>query len=356
MSRKLTIGVVGGGMVSQIAHLPFYLEDPRCEVLAVAESRPSLVRHLRDHFGVANVVADHRQLLEDSRITALLIIAPRPATGPLALEALEAGKDVIVEKPLAHTVEQAETLVQTADAQQRLLGAAFMKRHDPGIQAAKQEFDRLQLGGELGALLLSRFYDYARDYAHPPPAHKRPEESRAVRFETWPTAPHWLPAERGDDYAWFMNAASHDINLLSYFFPAGLRLVHAASPAKGALTASFEWGEVPVVFELAKSASGTWLQGAEFVFERGRMLVEIPSPMATDRASRVIINESSAPDGMRELAVEPIWSFRRQAQTFVGDLLERRQPQTSGDDALADLKSLEAKWRLICTREALNVQ
>jgi predicted dehydrogenase len=356
VSEPLRIGIVGGGMISQIAHLPFYLADSRCEVGAVAESRPSLVRHLREAFKVTRVMDEPGELYADPSISAVVIIAPRPASGPLALAALQAGKDVLVEKPLAHTAPQAQRLVDAAAASKRLLGVAFMKRYDPGVQTARAEFLRLTQTRELGALLLARFYDYARDYAHPPPPHKRPEESRKRRFDTWPTAPDWLPAERAEGYAWFMNAASHDINLMRFFFPTGLTLSHAAAPGRGALTATFAHADTPVVFELAKSASGAWLQGAEFVFEKGRLRLALPSPMATDKSSRVTLNENAAAAGERELAVENEWSFERQAHEFVGDLLRRRQPLTSGADALEDLHVIEAIWRRICSLESRDAR
>ncbi len=354
VDARLRIGIVGGGMISQIAHLPFYLADSRCDVGAVAESRPSLVRHLRDSFKVGRVVDEPAELFADPAISAVVIIAPRPASGPLALAALQAGKDVLVEKPLAHTAPQAQRLVEAAAAKGRLLGVAFMKRYDPGVDAARKEVERLLETRELGALLFARFYDYARDYAHQPPPHKRPEESRSRRFETWPTAPEWLPADRAEEYGWFMNAASHDVNLMRHFFPSGLKLAHAAAPGRGALVATFTHANVPVVFELAKSASGAWLQGAEFVFEKGRLHLELPSPMATDRSSRVTLNENAKGPGVRELAVQHAWSFERQAREFVGDLLERRQPRTSGAAALEDLHAIEAIWRRICNLETCD--
>lgn len=356
MTHQLKIGIVGGGMISQVAHLPFYLGDRRCQVKAVAEMRPSLVRHLRDVLGVKRVVADHRELFNDPDISAVVIIAPCAATGPLALAALEAGKDVIVEKPLAHTAAQVERLIRAASERDRILGVAYMKRYDPGVQAARVEFERLQDTGELGDLLLARFYDYARDYAHGVPPHKRPEESRTMRFEVWPTAPEWLPADRAEEYAWFVKTAGHDINLLTYFFPAHLRLASATAPVQAGLTATFECDGVPVVFELARSASGAWLQGAEFVFERGRVLLEIPSPMAADRSALVTINEISTSASVRALPVQNAWSFTRQARSFVQDLLERRHPLTSGVEALKDLRLTEAIWRRICNHVILDVR
>jgi predicted dehydrogenase len=353
MSTNIKIGIIGGGMMSQIAHLPFYLADKRCEVVAVSESRPSLVRHLNDTLKAKSVVTDHHVLLDDPSISAVIIIAPRQATGPLALAALEAGKDVLVEKPLVHTFQQATKLVNMAAEKDKLLGVAFMKRHDPGVQAAKQELARLISSGVLGQMLMARFYDYARDYAHPPPPHKRPEESRAVRFDTWPTSPDWLSGARADDYAWFMNAASHDINLLTYFFPVNeLRLMHAGAPIGGGLTATFEANRTPVVFELAKSASGEWLQGAEFIFEKGRLQLEIPSPMAVDQVGRVRVNENNGVACVRELSIEKVWSFKCQARAFVGNLLERQQPLTNGVDAMKDIRLIEEIWNQIEHNEA----
>ena len=346
-ATPIGIGIVGGGMIAQIAHLPFYRADPRCRVMAVAESRPSLVAHLHQHFGLVRVVADHDELFADPAIDAVVIVAPRPATGPLVLAALAAGKHVMVEKPLAHTAAQARALVDMAAGRQRLLSVGFMKRHDPGVQSAKREVERLCVTGDYGRLLLARFHDFARDYAHPPPPHKRPAESRARRFETWPTVPDWLPAEWQDDYAWFMNAASHDINLIDYFLPHGVRVRHASAGC-GALTAVLDHGGTPVVFELAKSAHGRWEQGAEFVFERGRVVVALPSPMDTTAVAQVSV---SATTGTKILPTGEGWSFAHQARHFVDELQGQCLPLTDGTAALRDIELTEAIWRAALAKE-----
>jgi predicted dehydrogenase len=351
MTERVGIGIVGGGMISQIAHLPFYLADERCEVKAVAESRPSLVRHLRETVKIKRVVEEAAEVYADPEISAVVIIAPRPATGPLALAALDAGKDVFVEKPMAHTSDQAARLVDAARRKDSLLGVAFMKRYDPGVQKARSRFERLIASQAFGPLLLARFYDFARDYAHPPPPHKRPEESRIRRFATWPVVPDWMPISRADDYAWFMNAASHDINLLRFFFPSDLRLLAASSTGPGNLVATFESRKAPVVFELAKSASGAWVQGAEFVFEKGRLILDLPSPMDQNRVARAVMFENGNRPSGKELEVQQVWSFKKQAEEFVLDLLGRRTPLTSGADALDDLLVIEAVWRFIVGRD-----
>src|SRR4051812_36748476 len=229
MPERIRIGVIGGGMISQVAHLPFYAADPRCDVAAIAEARPSLVQSLGETYRATRIVPHYHEILRDPGISAVVIVGPRASMGPLALDALRAGKHVMMEKPMAHTAAQAAQLVAAADAAKVMLAIGFMKRCDPGVVAARRVFAELQTSQRLGKLLLARFYDFSRSYAVPPPAHTRPRESRTERFAEWPLWPEWLAASHREPFAWFINAGSHDANLVNFFFE-GVRVVSAFSP------------------------------------------------------------------------------------------------------------------------------
>ena len=123
-------------MISQVGHLPFYFSDPRCEVVAISESRSSLVEILGRQYRTARIVPQHRAILDDPRIVAVVIVAPRASMAPLALEALEAGKHVMMEKPMAHTAAQAAELVAAAEAADVSLAVGFMKRYDRDRRSA----------------------------------------------------------------------------------------------------------------------------------------------------------------------------------------------------------------------------
>ena len=107
----------------------------------------------------------------------------------------------------------------------------------------------------------------------------------------------------------------------------------------------FERDEAPVVFELAKSASGAWVQGAEFVFERGRLVLELPSPMMTNRAANVVITKNTESYSIENIVSENVWSFERQAEAFIEEVSGIRKPLTSGADAVKDLQLIEEIWR-----------
>lgn len=341
-------------MISQIAHLPFYLEDSRVRVVAVAESRPSLIANLHNALHVEQVFVDHRDILNDETISTVVIVAPRQCTGPLVLEALCAGKNVITEKPMAFTAAQAQRHVAVAQDKGLAYLVGFMKRYDAGIQAAQRVVRDLLASDRFGRLLYARFYDFAKSYAHQPQPHKRPEESRTTRFETWPTAPDWLDEGYHRMYGWFVNAASHDVNLMRYFFGDALSLMYADAPNENALSAYYRYNDAPVTFECAASETGVWEQGAEFVFEKGRVALSIPSPMDVKSVSAVVIDDNSngkAASYEREILDIPAeWCFKSQARAFIDHLTLGKEILTSGRDCVHDLVMTEHIWRKIIER------
>jgi predicted dehydrogenase len=330
-------------MMAQVGHLPFYLAEERCEVVLVAEERPSLNAALTRQLGPDRVVTERHEVLRRRDIDAVVLCAPRAATGPLTLEALEAGKHVMVEKPMAHTIDQARRLV--AAAKGRIYAVGFMKRYDPGVQAAKTLFDEVMGSGRLGKLVFARFYDYSKTYAMPPPAHQRPQESRLVRYPVWTTVPDWLAPQWKSSYEWFLNAACHDVNLITYFFPKDVAVSSARFYADSSVTAMLSWGEVPITLEIAKTEAGRWLEGAEFLFERGRIQITVPSPMAVDRVGEIVLDDVAAGIKEQHIVAKPGWSFARQASAFVDCLTTGRPMLTSGENALADILLIDSIWR-----------
>lgn len=345
--KPIRLGFLGGGMMAQVGHLPFYLDDKRVEVVAVAEERPSLQRALADRLGQKRVVASHNALLARSDIDAVVICAPRPATGPLTLQALQSGKHVLAEKPMAHTVEQARKLVETARTNKLLYEIGFMKLFDPGVQVAKRQLLQLRNDGTLGRLLSARFFDFSASYAVAPPAHVRPQESREIRYPTWPTHPAWLAEQYRGTYEWFLNAASHDVSLLRCFFPGTVTVIGADSPNDGAISAVLRCDRVALTLEIAKTSAGHWIEGAEFLFERGRLALTIPSPMASDSVGSVTLDDPARGLAGHLLATENGWCFARQAAAFIDTLLGCGNTDAAGEQGLADLMLIENIWRRI---------
>src|SRR5690242_17163640 len=103
-------------MVGQMCHLANLVSNPACRVVAVADLRPDLAAAAAVKFGIARVFSSHRELLDDPDVSAVVVVTRRRATGPIVMEALNRGRHVLSEKPMAYTSAQADSLVEAAKA------------------------------------------------------------------------------------------------------------------------------------------------------------------------------------------------------------------------------------------------
>ncbi|WP_162131081.1 Gfo/Idh/MocA family protein, partial [Bradyrhizobium liaoningense] len=104
---KPGIGIIGTGMVGQMCHLANFAANPSCRVVAIADLRPDLAAAAAQKFGISRVYGTHRELLADSEVSAVVVVTKRRATGPIVLDALNSGRHVLSEKPMAYTTGQA---------------------------------------------------------------------------------------------------------------------------------------------------------------------------------------------------------------------------------------------------------
>jgi len=93
-------------------------------------------------------VVDSQQILDDPKIQAVSIVTPSKTHYQIAKEFMEAGKDVLVEKPMTMNVKEAEELVNIAAQTNRILMAGHVFRYHPAVRELKHRID----AGELGAI------------------------------------------------------------------------------------------------------------------------------------------------------------------------------------------------------------
>lgn len=341
--RRVGIGLIGAGMVGQIAHLSNFVENADCKVVALAELRPELGRRAAAKFGVPKVYGSHRELIADPAVDAVVVVTRRMATGPIVLDALLAGKHVLSEKPMGHTVEQALRLVEAAAKKDLCYVVGFMKRHDAGTAEARSIIRKARANAELGRVLLVRAYCYGGEFICGTDGYVMTDEKRPDGLELWPVAPDWLPAGYFEDYAWFLNVYVHDINLLRYLFhePMAVRAVDF-SRGNGRVVL-LDAGCFPIVLELAESAGHEWREGVEVLFERGRVELAFSSPMLRNQPARVTVYRAG--EAAEQRVVGWSWSFRRQADAFIRDVQTGTIPLANGADSVDDMRLIEAIWR-----------
>ena len=141
---KVRIGIIGCGI--GIFHLEGFEKEPRAEVVALAGLDTDRCVMLQTKFGVPRRYGDYSEMLADPDIDAVSIAVPNHLHLPVTLDALAAGKHVLVEKPLARNVIEGQQMIDAAHAAGRILMIIFNRRGRHDVQLVKQEVE----GGRLG--------------------------------------------------------------------------------------------------------------------------------------------------------------------------------------------------------------
>ena len=174
----MRIGVVGGGFIAQAVHLPLLRELPELfSVRAIAEPSRRVREALAARYGIPAAHAEHRALLAAGELDAVLVCAPDALHEPVALDALDAGLHVLVEKPLCLSEAGALRIGDRAEATGRVVQVGYMKRFAPAYEA-----------------LLDGLGRSARQLVHVSTLTVRPAARRALRAAR---APHGHRPARG---------------------------------------------------------------------------------------------------------------------------------------------------------------
>jgi len=128
---RLRVGVIGCGTVAQIMWLPNLRQlDEHFELKAICDLSPGLTESLGRYYNVARCFQDYRELVAED-LDAVIVLTPGSHAAP-AIAAMEAGKHVIVEKPMCFTQREGAAMIAASKRCGRHLMVAYMKRFDPG--------------------------------------------------------------------------------------------------------------------------------------------------------------------------------------------------------------------------------
>ena len=129
--RRIKVGVIGVGYLGR-HHARLYAELPGATLVGVADVDAGRLAEIAAATG-AEGFADYRDLL--SRVDAVSVVVPTTLHHPVAKACLDAGVDVLLEKPMTVTIEEADELIALADAKGRLLQIGHLERFNGAVRA-----------------------------------------------------------------------------------------------------------------------------------------------------------------------------------------------------------------------------
>lgn len=153
--KKLKIGIIGVGRLGYEHACNIANRVPACELVAISDANIARAKEVAEELGVSAVYENPKDLCEDPNVEAVAIITNTASHVDMIKLAMDAGKHVFCEKPLAETVEkckQAEEIIAAHPDLTFMLG--FMRRFDHSYQVAKKKMEN----GDIGDVILVRCY------------------------------------------------------------------------------------------------------------------------------------------------------------------------------------------------------
>jgi predicted dehydrogenase len=162
-TRKLRVGMLGAGRWGKIAHIPGWQRDPRCEVVVICDTDAGLADAAAKHFRVGEATDDWKATVSRSDVDVIDIATPSRTHHMLAVAALEAGKHVLCEKPVAYDFRETQRAADMAKRKGLKTKLGFTFRYSPGIQYAKSLIDK----GFVGRPFIFNGYEQNAQWLNP---------------------------------------------------------------------------------------------------------------------------------------------------------------------------------------------
>jgi len=313
--KPIRIGVIGCGGISR-AHARGYESLPEIlQVVATCDEVESYAAERAQQLGAERTYTDYEKMLKEANIDAVDICLPHDLHAMVSVAASEAGKHVLVEKPIAITLAEADSMIAAAQKAGTILMVGLNERYDPAHEKIKQMID----DGVLGRILCIRI-DHNQNVSLP--------------------EGHWIRSKARLGGGVLIGSGIHRVDLLRWFggdvvkvanFQANQpeRMEGEVADVMNALFESGGIGEVTTIWAVRKAPwyEGTWVYGTEGSVYRINGLF-------WDSA-----------DGYVQLDVPEADSFIEELRHFGQSILEKRTPLTNGVEARRSLEVVLAAYR-----------
>ncbi|MDE2992109.1 MAG: Gfo/Idh/MocA family oxidoreductase [Chloroflexota bacterium] len=345
MSR-IRMGVIGCGGIAQIQHLPHLVElRDECEIAGLCDLSRELLTHVGDAYGVPpeRRHVDYRELVERADIDAV-IVCTTGSHAPAAIAAAEAGKHILVEKPVCYTVAEAEAMADAADRAGVVYQAAYMKRYDPAFRFAQR---RVAAMDDVRFIQVNHLHPdnalHLATFDYHVPSDLPPEVIEAGRAESDRLVAEALGRDRVDAatlsaFGAINGSMIHDIGNLHGMFGSPRRVVSTDIWADGvALTTVLEydggaravcsWIDLPELFSFEETLA---VYGS-----RDRVIASFPTGWSRGVPSDVTVQWIDA-EG-HPAATTRSWQanpFKLELEHFATCIRRGEQPLTPGREAI----------------------
>ncbi|WP_432346927.1 Gfo/Idh/MocA family oxidoreductase [Shinella yambaruensis] len=325
MTRTIRWGILGCAGIAAKAVIPAIQSSRLGRVEAIASRDPDRATAMAARFGIAKAYGDYEAMLADPDIDAIYNPLPNHLHVPMTIRALEQGKPVLCEKPIALDAAQAMKLAAVQEAVGLPVAEAFMVRHHPQWKKARA----LIAEGRLGEVrAIQTIFSYYLD------------DPQNVRNQ----------ADIGG--GGLFDVGCYAINTARFLFDAEpLRAIALMErdPVFGTDRLTSGLLAFPGGRQLAFTCSTqlALTQKVTVLGTRGRLDIPVPFNAPADEPTVLVLDDGRdlAGGGCEEIAIGPVDQYREQADAFAEAVLSGKPLETGLDDAIANMRAIDALFR-----------
>ncbi len=357
VKRRLRIGFVGCGEVTQIIHWPsLYQLADRFEVTALCDVSPLILEELGKVWNVQTLTTDHRELVTRNDVDAVLVASPNAFHAEVTLDALAAGKHVLVEKPMCVTRREGDQIVAAQRKSNLVVQVGYMRRYATAflqgcemVKAMKEiKFARVRDIIGLNSLIINPTSRVIRDPQLPPSVKKEAmERDEALMDEALGGKPS--PALRRA-YAVMLGLSSHDLSAMRELLGMPKKVLFAALRSEGFyLVAAFDYGPFVCQFETGIDEIARFDAHLEVYGSQKVIRIQYDTPYVRNSPIRLFVTEDNGRRGVTQMDSHPVWEdpFVSEWKAFYDHIVENQRPKTGPEDFLQDLELFSQMARLM---------
>jgi len=321
--RKVRWGILGTAKIATNHVIPGLKRASLCEVHAIASRSEDKAKTAANQFAIPKYYSSYEQLLEDSEIEAIYIPLPNHLHAEWSKKALEAGKHVLCEKPLALNTEDIHELIKVRNKSKRKIGEAFMVHTHPQWLRAKSIVQSQKFGG---LQAIQGFFSYNnRD-----PENVRNKFSRGGGG-LWDIGCYPVHTAR------FMFGEEPQKVIASFNYDQKFKIDKMA-------TAILQFPSGPASFT-SSTQLVPW-QTMHFFGDKQRVEIQIPFNQPGDFPSRLLVDDGSDVTGYpEEIVIPPADQYAIQGDEFARAIIENLEVPVPLENSLYNTAVLNALFR-----------
>ena len=323
MAEVLRVGIIGCGGIAG-SHLHSIGELDCIDVVAMADTLPERAEQYAKEHGAERWYDSNEALLADPNVQAVHVCLPHDVHHAVCLQAAAAGKHMLVEKPLALSVAEAEEMIAAAEANNVKLMVAHVLR----FRTVHREAQRLIREGAIGE-----------------PRSVMRRRAGRVNHESLPPW-HADPKQIGNFC--IFGFGTHEVDLILWTLETEATRAFATGRVINPV-----WGnqdDVITILELANGAMASYVQSMNV-----HVGVYDCAYVGTKGSLFVAGNTLDLEGDVRELPNQPGGGMTDQIEEFARACLEDREPESGARDCMRTQRALEAMWTSVQTGQVVDV-